>query len=76
MMKLKMIEEGIGPFDVQALQAFQDANKMLNWANLGLSVVILISCIVVAFTARKRGLHDMIADTYVIKLDKGRADEG
>lgn len=73
MLKLKMIEEGIGSFEVEKLQAFQQANQLLNYANLALTILTIASCIVVAFTARKRGLHDMIADTYVVKLQKGGA---
>lgn len=72
MMKLKMIEQGISSFDPVAMQSFQEANKMLYVANLGLSIVAIISCIVVAFTVRKRGLHDMIADSYVIKVAPGK----
>lgn len=34
--------------------------------NLAVSFFILISCIIVAFTARKQGLHDLIAKTYCI----------
>lgn len=70
MLKLKMLEEGIGSFEVEKLQAFQQANQLLNFANLGLTLLTVVSCIVVAFTVRKRGLHDMIADTYVVKLQK------
>ena len=71
MLKMKMLEQGISPFDTEAMATFQQSTMMLNVANLGLTAVAIISCIVVAFTLRKRGLHDMIADTYVIKLDKG-----
>ena len=71
MMKLKMIEQDISPFDPVAMQQFQQSNQLLNYTNIGLSLLVLASCIVVAFTARKRGLHDMVADTYVIKLKKG-----
>lgn len=74
LMKVKMIEQGISNFDPQAMQEFQQSNELLNYANLGLSLLVVVSCIVVAFTARKRGLHDMIADTYVIRLEKGNAE--
>lgn len=33
---------------------------------LGLFVFALVACIVAAFTARKRGLHDMLADSFVV----------
>lgn len=71
MIKLKMIEEGISTFDLAALEAFQESIKTLTYANWGLSGIAIVSCIMVAFTLRNRGLHDMIADSYVIKVEKG-----
>jgi len=38
-------------------------SKGLNYAGSGIT---LVSCLVVAFTATKQGLHDMLAETYCI----------
>ena len=73
LLQIKMIQLGVSPFDPQAAMAFQENNELLYLAYYGLSILTVISCIVVAFTQRKRGLHDMIADSYVIHLDKGGA---
>jgi uncharacterized RDD family membrane protein YckC len=73
LLQVKMIEQGISPFDPQATQAFQQSNELLYLASYGLSFLAIASCIVVAFTQRKRGLHDMIADSYVIHNEKGAA---
>lgn len=70
LLQVKMIEAGIAFTDFEGQQAFQQQNELLVLANYGLSILGLISCLVVAFTARKRGLHDMIADSYVIRQGK------
>lgn len=70
MLQIKMIEQGVSPLDPQAVQAFQANNELLYLASYALSVLLVISCIVVAFTKRKRGLHDFIADSYVVYLEK------
>ena len=73
MYKAKAIEQGIArENDPEIIFQFLVDNKILIIATLVLMLIALISCIVVAFTERNRGLHDMIADTYVIKLDKGK----
>jgi uncharacterized RDD family membrane protein YckC len=77
LMQVRMIEAGISPFDPEATAAFREANQVLNIAYWVLTLLALVSCIVVAFTQRKRGLHDMIADTYVIhEKATVEADEG
>lgn len=77
LLQVKMIQQGVSPFDPQGALAFQQANELLYYANYGLSLLSVISCIVVAFTSRKRGLHDMVADSYVINLNKpASANEG
>ena len=77
LLQTKMIQQGISQFDPVAVSAFQQAHMVLYGANIVLSIVALISCIVVAFTARKRGLHDMIADSFVIYKDvKAGSNEG
>lgn len=53
--------------DPEALQAFMRDQAVLYIALLAASLVALISCIVVATNARKRGWHDMMADTFVIQ---------
>ncbi len=73
MMKIRMIDQGISSFDPEAVQAFQASNELLYYSNIGLSVLVIISCLVIAFTAGKRGLHDMVADTYVIRIGKGES---
>ena len=57
---------GIGAFDLEAQQAFQQANMGLTVLGWVLTGVMVVAGIVVAFTARKRGLHDMLADTVVV----------
>lgn len=70
LLQVKMIEQGISPFDPAAAEAFQQSNELLYLASYALSLLAIISCIVVAFTRRKRGLHDMIADSLVIYHEK------
>lgn len=70
MLQTKMIQQGISPWDPEAAKAFQASNELLYYVYWGLSIVSLVSCLVVAFNARKRGLHDFIADSYVIYKDK------
>jgi len=77
LLQVKMIQAGISPFDPAAAKQFQASNELLYYVYWGLTALSIISCIVVAFTNRKRGLHDMIADTYVINLSKSSsANEG
>lgn len=66
MLQVKMIGLGISPLNVQEVQAFQQANMMLYMVSWVLSGIAVVSCIVVAFNVRKRGLHDMIADSFVV----------
>ena len=73
LLQVKMIQEGISSFDPQQQMAFQEQNELLVYSNYGLSALVLVSCLVVAWTARKRGLHDMIADSYVIRQGKEEA---
>jgi uncharacterized RDD family membrane protein YckC len=70
MLQLKMIEEGISPMDPEAVQAFQANNELLYIAYYGLSILVVISCLMVAFNKGKRGLHDLIADSYVVMRPK------
>lgn len=73
LLQVKMIQQGISPFDPEAAMAFQQSNELLYIVSYLLTALLLVSCIVVAFTNRKRGLHDMIADSYVVYKDKGAA---
>ncbi|MGC9450068.1 MAG: RDD family protein [Oceanipulchritudo sp.] len=73
LLQVKMIQQGISPFDPEQAMAFQQANELLYYVSYALSALLLVSCLVVAFTRRKRGLHDFIADSYVIHHDKGTA---
>ena len=52
------------------MSAFQAANMILYIASYVFVGLMFVSCIVVAFNKQKRGLHDMIADSHVIYLDK------
>lgn len=70
LLQIKMIEQGLSPFDPESMLAFQQSNELLYYVYYGLSALMIISCVVVAFTRRKRGLHDMIADSHVIYLNK------
>ena len=70
LLQIKMIEQGLSPFDPAAMTNFQQSNELLYYVYYGLSALMIVSCIVVAFTDRKRGLHDMVADSYVIYLNK------
>jgi uncharacterized RDD family membrane protein YckC len=70
MLQIKMIEQGISPMDPEAVQAFQEGNELLYIAYYGLSILVVISCLMVAFHKRKRGLHDLVADSYVVYLDR------
>ncbi|WP_238710791.1 RDD family protein [Oceanipulchritudo coccoides] len=70
LLQIKMIEQGLSPFDPAAMVEFQQSNELLYYVYYGLSALMIISCVVVAFTAHKRGLHDMVADSYVIYLNK------
>jgi uncharacterized RDD family membrane protein YckC len=71
-MQSKIMGQGISNFDPVAMKEFQAENMLLQYANWGFTVVVVVACIMVAFTARKRGLHDMIADTYVIYANKDK----
>jgi len=66
LLQLKMIEQGISPFDPQAIKGFQGRNELLYMAYYGFSVFSVVSCVVAAFTVRKRAIHDFVADSYVI----------
>jgi uncharacterized RDD family membrane protein YckC len=57
--------------DFQSATSMIDVGTIQNevaspWINYLISTITLISCIVVAFSAKKQGLHDMIAKTYCI----------
>lgn len=76
-LQIKMIQQGISPFDTQEVLTFQQVNELLYFAYYGLSLLTVASCLMVAFNKRKRGLHDLIADSFVIYLDKkGGANAG
>ena len=68
--QIKMIEQAIPKLDPEAVSAFQAANMILYIASYVFVGLMFVSCIVVAFNKQKRGLHDMIADSHVIYLDK------
>lgn len=72
LMQVKIIQQGLSNFDPVAMGEFQKENMMLQYANWGLLALTVAACVMVAFTARKRGLHDMIADTYVIYTNKDK----
>lgn len=74
LMQIKMIEQGISPLDPVEVQQFQQSNELLNIAYYGLSLLLVASCVVVAFHRQKRGLHDLIADSYVIYQEKGSSE--
>jgi uncharacterized RDD family membrane protein YckC len=61
-----MKAQGIAITDVAAMQAFQQSNRMLDYLGWGFGMLTFVACLMVAFTARKRGLHDMFADTLVV----------
>lgn len=65
-LQIKRIESGISVMDPQAMQTFQEANVTLNYANYTLVMLTVVSCLVVAFHSQKRGLHDLMADSYVV----------
>jgi uncharacterized RDD family membrane protein YckC len=69
LLQVKMIGEGISPFNPDQALTFQQSNELLYYVSYALTGLVVISCLVVAFTARKRGLHDFIADSYVIYKD-------
>ena len=70
LLQVKMIEQGISPLDVEAVQEFQKSNEVLYLAYYGLSILTVVSCLVVPFNKRRRGLHDFVADSYVVYKDK------
>ena len=72
-LQIRMIEQGISPFNPDQALAFQQSNELLYYVSYALSGLLVVSCVVVAFTRRKRGLHDFIADSYVIYTEKQRA---
>ncbi len=74
-LQVKMIEQGISPLDVEAVQGFQESNEVLYLAYYGLSILTIVSCLVVPFNTRRRGLHDFVADSYVVHKDKEAADD-
>lgn len=79
LIQIKMIQEAISPFDAEAVQAFQASNELLYLANYGFSILLMASCLAVLFNARKRGLHDLLAHSYVVyesSLKDARAGGG
>lgn len=70
LLQVKMIEQGISPLDVEAVQAFQKSNEVLYLAYYGFSILTIVSCLAVLFNRRRRGLHDFVADSYVVYKDK------
>lgn len=75
LIQTRMIEAGVSPMDPEAVKAFQNSNELLYIAYYALSILLIVSCIVVAFQRRKRALHDMIADSYVIYHEREGAAE-
>ena len=74
-LQIKMIQQGISSFDPVAAQEFRNLNELLVYASYLTSAIALISCLVVAFTAHKRGLHDMMAESFVIYKDNNPSSE-
>lgn len=74
LLQVKMIQQGISPLDTAAVQAFQQANSLLYMASYALTALAGVSCLVVAFNKRKRGWHDLIADSQVIYKDRRISD--
>jgi uncharacterized RDD family membrane protein YckC len=70
--QMKMIEQSIPKLDLVAIEAFKESNEVLYIASYVLLLVPFVSCVVVAFQAHKRGLHDMIADSYVVYLENSK----
>jgi uncharacterized RDD family membrane protein YckC len=70
--QLKMIEQSLPKLDPAAINAFKASNEVLYTSSYVLLLVPFVSCVVVAFQARKRGLHDMLADSYVIYLENSK----
>lgn len=69
-LQLRMIQSGIGPFDVEGQQMMRETNETLYLASNLLLFLVFLSCLVVAFNQRKRGLHDMMADSFVIRTQQ------
>jgi len=75
--QLKMIGQAVPKLDPQAISAFKDANNILYMTSYLILLVPLVSCLAVLTNARKKGLHDMMADSFVIhKQNLQQADEG
>jgi uncharacterized RDD family membrane protein YckC len=74
-LQIKMIQLGISSFDPVATQEFREVNELLVYASYAFSAIALGSCIMVAFTAHKRGLHDMMAESFVIYKDNSPSAE-
>jgi uncharacterized RDD family membrane protein YckC len=66
---LRMMEAGISPLDPQAVQRFQADNSLLYTVLYSFLLLMFISCLLVAFRADKRALHDQLADTRVVRTE-------
>jgi len=52
--------------DPEAMEVFMADNQLLMILLAASGLAMIISCLAVAFTGHKRGIHDFIADSYVI----------
>lgn len=66
-LQLRMAQEGIPPMDAEAQSAFMEQHAVLQSAAFLFSMLVIVSCVMVAFNPEKRALHDRMADTRVIK---------
>lgn len=66
LMGVKQRQAGIAPTDFAELAEFQQANSTLQWIGYATGLLWLVSVIAVAFHPRKQGLHDLLADTFVV----------
>jgi len=70
MFQVKMKQENISRGDVEAVQRFIEANQVLFYSSQVFYLLIVISCVAVAFNTYKQGWHDRIADSYVVYSDE------
>ncbi|MEX0322386.1 MAG: RDD family protein [Puniceicoccaceae bacterium] len=70
LIKMKEMEANLKQATPEEAMQFLQDNAILYGAMSILTLAVIISCIVVAFTNRKRGWHDLIGDSYVIYTNK------
>lgn len=65
-LQFKMKSAGISFTDMTELQQFQQEHVLLQGAGNVLNLIVVLTVLFVAFNARKKGLHDMLADSLVV----------